>query len=202
MYQVYDRNSVCIIPHFGLSDHNDVLLQPKERSAIINSIRKTLKKLDTRPSGRYEFGRYLSSVDWSILEEVETCEAKSQILTDLITTAAYIIMSLMRVKIRVNDPPWVTSDFKKLVKARQQPYSNGETETIFITVNLSTVKGKYFETDSLHLKFGILKKQNLTSGGMQIKALLEWRPLVALSTFVPKYKYQVLTHYRDMKLPT
>ena len=44
------------------------------------------EKRDTRPSRKYELGRYLSSIDWAILETVDTCEAKSQLLTELITT--------------------------------------------------------------------------------------------------------------------
>ena len=38
-------------------------------------------------------------------------------------------MPLKGVKIHVNDPPRITSDFKKLIKARQQAYSSGKTET-------------------------------------------------------------------------
>ena len=37
-------------------------------------------------------------------------------------------MPLKRVKAHVYDPPWVTLDFKKLIKARQQACSNGKIE--------------------------------------------------------------------------
>ena len=49
MHQAYDCNSICTIPPFGLSDHNGVLLRPKERSPNINSSRKILEKRDTTP---------------------------------------------------------------------------------------------------------------------------------------------------------
>ena len=60
MYQVYDHNFVHSIPPFGLSDHNGVLLRPKARYPnSSNSSRKTLMRCETRPSRRYELGRYL-----------------------------------------------------------------------------------------------------------------------------------------------
>jgi hypothetical protein len=64
MYQIYDHNSVHFIPPFGLSDHNGVLLRPKARYPNSNSSRKTLMRRDTRPSRKYELGRYLSSIHW------------------------------------------------------------------------------------------------------------------------------------------
>ena len=140
LYQVYGQNSVHIIPPFGLSDHSGVLLRPKVRSPNNSCSRKSLEMRDTRPRRKYELGRYLSSIDWSILNEVGTCEAKSQFFTNLITTGVDIIMPLKRVKVHVNDPPWVTSDFKKLT--RQEAFSNGQTEIYRHYRTSSTVKGK------------------------------------------------------------
>ena len=62
-------------------------------------------------------------------------------------------------------------------------------KTIAIAATLLIVKRKLSETDSLHLKFGILKTRNLTSGGMLLNVLLECRPLAALRLSGPNYKY-------------
>jgi hypothetical protein len=94
MYQIYDHNSVHSIPPFGLSDHNGVLLRPKARYPNSNSSRKTLMRRDTRPSRKYELGRYLSSIHWPFLEDVESCEVKLQLLVDLITVGVDTIMPL------------------------------------------------------------------------------------------------------------
>ena len=201
MHQAYHCNSICTLPPFGVSDHNGVLLRPKERSPNINSSRKILEKRDTRPSRKYEFGRYLSSIDWAILEMVDTCEAKSQILTELITTGTDKIMSLKRVKARVNDRLWVTSDFKKLIIAHQQAYSNGEIETYHHYRNLVNRERKIILNRLFASKVRHLKDTNLTSGGMLLNVLLGCRPLAALRLSVPNYKYQVLTHFHHMKLP-
>ena len=157
LYQVYGQNSVHIIPPFGLSDHSGVLLRPKVRSPNNSCSRKSLEMRDTRPSRKYELGRYLSSIDWSILNEVGTCEAKSQFFTNLITTGVDIIMPLKQVKVHVNDPPWVTSDFTKLIKTRQEAFSNGQTEIYRHYRNLvnrerKILRSRYFASKVRHLK--------------------------------------------------
>jgi hypothetical protein len=37
-------------------------------------------------------------------------------------------MPLKSFKLHVNDPPWVTPEFKKLIKLRQKAYTQGEQE--------------------------------------------------------------------------
>ena len=157
MYQIYDHNSVHSIPPFGLSDHNGVLLRPKARYPNSNSSRKTLMRRDTHPSRKYELGRYLSSIHWPFLEDVESCEVKLQLLVDLITVGVDTIMPLKRIKLHVNDPPWVTSDFKELIKSRQQAFSNREMENYRHYRNLvnrkrKTLQSRYFASKIQHLK--------------------------------------------------
>ena len=91
------------------------------------------------------------------MEEVETCEAKSKLLTDPITTGADIIMPVKRIKVHVNDPPWVTSYFKKIIKAHKQAYSNGEKETYRHYCNLvnherKILRNRFFASTVRHLK--------------------------------------------------
>ena len=38
-------------------------------------------------------------------------------------------MPQKQAKLHVNDPPWITPDFKKLIKTRQLAFSNVEIET-------------------------------------------------------------------------
>jgi hypothetical protein len=59
--QIYDMNSVQILPPFGLSDHNVVLLHPKVRSPQEGPSRKVITKRDTRTSRKLELGRYLTT---------------------------------------------------------------------------------------------------------------------------------------------
>ena len=61
-------NSVQILPPFGLSDHNVVLLHPKVRSPQEGPSRKVITKRDTRTSRKLELGRYLNAINWSTID--------------------------------------------------------------------------------------------------------------------------------------
>ena len=74
------------------------------------------------------------------------------------------------------------------LKLVSKPIQTVKLKTIAIAATLLIVKGKLSETDSLHLKFGILKTRNLTSGGMLLNVLLGCRPLAALRLSGPYYK--------------
>lgn len=124
MPQVYDKNLVRIFPPFGLSDHSVVFLLPKPRPSR-NSSRRVVTRRDTRGSRRAELGRYLRSVDWSVLDTLAGCEDKLRVFLDFVRTGMDIIMPLRSVKLHVNDAPWITAEFKELIKARSKAFARG-----------------------------------------------------------------------------
>lgn len=126
MHQVYTRDSVVCIPPFGLSDHNGIFLRPQARLPDTNSSRRSVVKRDTRSSQKSKLGRYLNSIKWSILDDVKDCTAKEQLLVGLITIGVDATMPLNEVKFHPNDLPWVTADFKKLIKSPQKAFSYGD----------------------------------------------------------------------------
>ena len=66
---MYDKNSVEILPPFGLSDHNVVALRPIARvRPRAGASSKLVARRDTRDSKKRELGRYFNSIDWSVLE--------------------------------------------------------------------------------------------------------------------------------------
>ena len=90
-------------------------------------------------------GRY-----WSQL----TARAK---LEDLVNTGLNIVMPIKYSKLYVNDPPWVTPEFKSLIKRRQEAFTSGD-KTVFNqyrnTVNRQRkiLRRRYFESKVNHLK--------------------------------------------------
>ena len=113
---LYDKNSVEMCPPFGLSDHNLIILHPKNRLPQ-GSSRRSVRKRDTRYSKRNELGRYLSYCDWSILNSLTNCEGKVQLFAELIRIGLDNIMRmpLQTLKVHVNDQPWVTAEFNNLI---------------------------------------------------------------------------------------
>ena len=111
----YDKNSLSSFPPFGLSDHNVLLLSPKERRLFSSRDRKKVFwKRDTREIRKQELGRYLSSLNWDILNDIKSCNRKEQLFEDLIKTGLDIIMPLKKTKLHTNNQPWITPEFIKL----------------------------------------------------------------------------------------
>ena len=131
---LYENNSVEMRPPFGLSDHNVIMLHPKNRPLLASS-RRTMRKRDTRSSRRNELGRYLSSCDWSILNSLTNCEDKIKLFADLISIGLDNIMPLKTFKLHINDQPWVTAEFKKLIKPRQRAFAKGDKDLFHVYRN-------------------------------------------------------------------
>ena len=72
LHKFYHASSIEILPPFGLSDHNTIVIPPQGRSH--KQPDRVIYKRDTRPSRKKELGRYLNNVDWSILDSADTCE--------------------------------------------------------------------------------------------------------------------------------
>ena len=111
--------SVQSFPPFGLLDHSVLLLQPKSRTARSCS-RRFVTRRDTRLSRRLELGRYRSSIDWSVVDSITGCENKLLLFEDLVKNGVDILMPLKSGKLHANDAPWVTPEFKSLIKQHQK----------------------------------------------------------------------------------
>ena len=127
LYSFYAKEPVEKYPHFGLSDHDVVILNPRIRCDKLDSQKLVITR-DMRPSRKSELGRFLTSFNWSILDHLKTCEEKLDLFTDLINLGINIIMLNKRIIQHVNDPPWITANFKNLMKMRQAAFSNGNNE--------------------------------------------------------------------------
>ena len=158
--QMYDKNGVEILPPFGLSDHNVVLLHPKVRSRQEGPSRKVITKRDTRISRKLELGRYLNSINWSIFDSLENCEDKLELMTNLIINGLNHIMPIERVKVHVNDCPWITLNFKELIRHRQNAFISGDTVRFRKFRNLINRERKILRKKFFTSKVSQLKQVN------------------------------------------
>ena len=141
LYSFYAKDSVEKHPPFGLSDHNVVILNPKNRCDKSDS-RKVVISRDMRPSKKNELRRYLTSCNWSILNHLETCEEKLELFTDIINLGINILMPKRSITLHVNDPPWITANFKILIKNAKQHFLTAITNCLGITATELIVKEK------------------------------------------------------------
>ena len=90
---------------------------------------------------------YLNSINWSIFDSLEDCEDKLELMTNLIINGLNHIMPIQRVKVHVNDCPWITPNFKELIRHRQNAFISGDTVRFRKFRNL-IANGRFCEKNS------------------------------------------------------
>ena len=129
----------------------------KTRPPREGSSRKPISRRDTRTSKKLELGRYLCGIDWSLVELANNCEEKLKLLTDFIKTGLDTIMPVKQSRVHVDDPPWVSPEFKHLINLRQRAFSAGHTQLFRHYHNVVNRKRKvllsnYYASKVNHLK--------------------------------------------------
>ena len=154
LFQHYSSDSLSIHPPFELSDHNVVTLYPKVRS-VDTQTQNVVQKRDTRRKS--ELGRYLCSINWSLIETVLSCEDKNTLFVNLVRTGLDIIMPVKDTKVHANNPPWITAEFKKLIQSRQRAFHENNV-TLYrayrnrINKERKRLRSNFFEMKISHLK--------------------------------------------------
>ena len=189
------------LPPFGLSDHKVVLVGPKARPVEKGSSRKTVSRRDTQASRKLELVRYFSSIDWSLFNRADFFSAKLSLFVDTIHIGMDHIMPVKHHRIHVNDAPWVTAEFKNLIRLRASKHLTMETRRAI----LSTVTPLI---ESVNRSAASTSPQNLTissppsprSGGMLSNGLPEWFPVPVRTAFSPVYTW--MANSVNLKSPT
>ena len=100
---------------------------------------------------------------------MQDCESKLQLFQDLVKIGLDTIMPLKTVKLHVNDPPWVTAEFKALIKARQKAFAQGDTEGYRHLRNITNRERKVCRGSSTLRKSLTSRQPSLASGGEKLK---------------------------------
>ena len=114
-------------------------------------------KRDCRTERKNELGRYLSSVNWDIIDAVEICEDKLSFLEDIIKIGLDHIMPLKETMTHSLNAPWVTPEFIHLIKCRQQYFAKMDFITyrfyrILVNRERKSLREHYFSSKVKHLK--------------------------------------------------
>lgn len=113
------------LPPFGLSDHMTVSVNAGIRDKSSKPKYKFITTRDKRPSKKASVDRFLLDVPWSALfSHNQSCDAKLQILTEIVNYGLNTIMPVRSVKVHENDRPWLTKQLKSLIVRRQKALSS------------------------------------------------------------------------------
>ena len=141
----------------GLSDHSSVEVQPKQRVSTSRS-KQTVISRDLRPSNRHTMRLYLEQVDVAAKITAEkSCESKVSMLQTILQNGLDIILPLKSKTVYPNEPPWINTTLKKLIKKCQRALNQGDHAEFKLLRNRvnrehKMYHSKYYECRVQHLK--------------------------------------------------
>ena len=110
------------LPPFSLSNHNSVFVPPLSGSQVPNPPCRT-KSRDLRPTKHLALMRYLEEVNINQLVNNETsCDDKAKTFEMIINNGLDAIAPIREKVIITNEPPWVSSSFKNLIRNRHKAF--------------------------------------------------------------------------------
>ena len=133
-------------------------------NTVFPIIKSIIKSRDLRPSKRQAISTYLEQVNvHSLVRSVGSCEEKVTMLETIINIGLEFILPLRKITVLSNEPPWVTSSLKDLIKRRQMALNRGDTQEFKYLRNQvnrarKVCRAKYYEAKVKHLKEGKASK--------------------------------------------
>jgi len=146
------------LPPFGLSDHHTIIVKPRERLTS-RACKKTIKVRDKRTSNKQALGRYLNSIDWIVIDELDTCNEKCELFNNLAHIGLDSITPLKEIRINTADAPWMTQKIKTLIQKRQKAFCNDGKNSITykyyrnaVNRERKAIKSQYYKSNIQDLK--------------------------------------------------
>ena len=118
-------NTPLVIPPIESSDHNSVLC-----SYIEGTFKNTHTKVKIRQgnnAAKTAFGKWLADFNWTMLYRIISCEQKLELFQNIINAGLDCFLPRKTVKLRDNDKPWITPEFKKLIGSRKKAFHQGKS---------------------------------------------------------------------------
>ena len=77
-------------------------------------------------NGRAMLGQAIMNTDWTPLYRLEKCDEMTQLFYSTVTGLVDYYLPLMTVKRHTRDKPWITDQFRRLIRCRQNALKNGQ----------------------------------------------------------------------------
>lgn len=121
------------------------------------SIKQILRR-DTRASTKLKLGRYFYGIDWLLVKCTQSCIAKLQLFTDVVKIRLDTTMPVKKSMMHARDAPWVSPEFKELVRLRQKAFNDGDVNRFHYYRNAvnrerKTLRGRYYASKISQLKY-------------------------------------------------
>lgn len=122
MSDLYDE--ALHLPAIGRSDHQTLLLPPKIRQKM-PPVSKKYRQM--KPENLNALGLKMNLEDWEEMYSKSDVDDKVSAFNSVIITMFDETIPVRTVRVHSTDKPWMTSNIKALIKARQRAFTKGES---------------------------------------------------------------------------
>ena len=118
-----------ILPSIARSDHESVMLMPVNGGKRTTGQRITSTVRSSDRNNKSQLARDLMAFDWSAIEEMQSVDSMTSYFYDVTTTMLNHYLPFREVTRYSTDKPWVTEEFRRLIRKRQYAWThNNRTE--------------------------------------------------------------------------
>ena len=172
-----------IMPHLGKSDHMGVLLKPVLQPNNDKGKTQTLLKTKIGQNERSFFALELQKINWQPLYKLNSVTEQLAFFNCNIQHLIQKYFPLKKVSIHTNDKPWITYNFKCLIKRRQSAFYQGNTALYNMLRNKINRQNKLLRRNFYNRKVKQLRESNQKGWWKNIKELMGTSNKSQLATF-------------------
>jgi hypothetical protein len=116
-----------VLPNIALSDHRAVMMLPTDSSArsVGHPIMVTVRSNDS--NSKAQLARHLAAFNWSEMYNMTSTELATTYFYDVTTSLLEQYLPLRSVKRHSADKPWITDEFRCLIRKRQYAWTHKNT---------------------------------------------------------------------------
>ena len=124
-------NNPTVLPPIGKSDHNVVLMESRNTKVTLDQSKHEYSHLIVRSrdqNSKISLAHALRNYNWNNLYTMNSCE---EMLNYFYTTTHRLLETFLptrTVKVNRNEKPWVTENFRYLIRRRQYAWTNQRWE--------------------------------------------------------------------------
>jgi len=117
-------NPPVIVPQIGTSDHRAVLLHPTGRGVRCEVQEKVSVVRSRDSNGRTLLAHALMNFNWTPLYRLSSCEEMVKFFYSAVLSLLNQHLPLRQRSQNLNDKPWVTEEFRRVVRRRQYAWTH------------------------------------------------------------------------------
>ena len=145
-------------------------------------------------SRKLELGRYLCEIDWSLVEQTSSCEEKLKLFESFVKTGLDIITPIKKSQVHIDDSPWVTPEFKRLIKLRQKAFSADNSAGFRHYRNAVNRERKVLRANYLASKVSYLKQTKSCEWWNAVKRIFGMTPSSGGDSLLSNLQFEGYDH--------